>query len=241
MRRAVFLQVRLSSTRLPRKALLPLDGIPVIQHAMTSLKRVPAAVHALLTDHESMSDLIPLADRCGFEIFPGDPDDVLSRYAAAARHWKVDRYFRATGDNPLVSGPLAIELEGLHEESGADFSGFLGPPLGTGVELVEAEALLCADREATDPYEREHVSPFIYRRPDRFRVVRPWSRDEVLMPDVQVTLDTDEDLAFLERIYRDLFRGEPVETDVLVHWLKNNPNVRPQSTNDNVLSRYKAG
>jgi spore coat polysaccharide biosynthesis protein SpsF len=241
MRRAVFLQVRLSSSRLPRKALLPLQGIPVIQHAMESLMRVPAYVHALLTDDASSDELLPFAKLCGFEVFSGDPDDVLGRFASAAKHWRIDRYFRATGDNPLVSASLALELERLHVAAGADFSGFLGPPLGTGVELVETKALFCADREATDSYEREHVSPFIYRRPERFRVVRPWSADEVLMPDAHVTLDTEADYAFLERVFHDLYRGLPIETDVLVGWLKKNSQVRPHVANGNILSCYKAG
>jgi spore coat polysaccharide biosynthesis protein SpsF len=240
-RRAVFLQVRLSSTRLPRKALLPLSGMTVIEHAMRALGRIPVDVYALLTDHESAASLEPLAAGCGFTVFAGDPDDVLARYAAAARHFRIDRYFRATGDNPLVSAPLAVELERRHVAAGADFSGFLGPPLGTGVEIVEAHALLAADREATDPYEREHVSPFIYRRPERFRVLRPWADDEVLLPDALVTLDTQEDYELLERIYCDLYRGAPIETPELVRWLKAHGHVKSRHAERHLLPCNKAG
>ena len=220
MRRAVFLQVRLSSSRLPGKAMLPLADRPVIGHAMESLSRIPVDVHAILTDASSAQGLAKIAKSSGFEVFPGEPDDVLKRYADACRKWKIDRYFRATGDNPLVSAPLALDLEEFHNAAGAHFSGFLGLPLGTGVECVEASALFCAESESTDPYEREHASPFIYRQPNRFRIVRPWAADEFLQPDARVTLDTADDYERLKIIYSELYDGNPIETHRLVEWIR---------------------
>lgn len=219
MSTAVFLQVRLNSSRLSRKALLPLGDMTVIEHAMAALSQVDVKVHALLTDRKSSSALRPYAKKFNFEVFEGPEDDVLSRFAMAVRYFEVDRYFRATGDNPLVSGELAEALLRLHIESKADFSGFLGPPLGTGVELTESAAILAADAEAVDPYEREHVSPFIYRRPERFSVERPWAPEEYCYPSAHVTLDTREDHAYIERIFRGLYKGHPIETKQLVKWL----------------------
>ncbi len=217
---AVFLQARLSSTRLPNKVLLPLAGITVIEHAMDSLRRIGADVNALLTDEESAGPLRGLARRRGFEVFPGPSDDVLLRYAQAARHYEIERYFRATGDNPLVSHELALSLAESHLQAGADFSGYAGPPLGTGVELVEVEALFQAEREALDPYEREHVSPFIYRRPERFRIHRPRAEEDVVMEDARVTLDTEEDYQWIKRIFDALYDGEPISPYTLVSWLR---------------------
>ncbi|HOV62268.1 MAG TPA: acylneuraminate cytidylyltransferase [Spirochaetia bacterium] len=216
----IFLQVRLSSSRLPRKALLPLKGITVIEHAMLSLKQAHADVYALLTDHESGATLKGLASPLGFEVFEGDPDDVLLRYASATEYYGVERVIRATGDNPLVSAILVDEIVKLHEECNADYSGFLGPPLGTCVEVVKASSLLCANSEAQDPYEREHVNPFLYRRPERFVINRPEARDEVSFRDARVTLDTPEDYKYISRIYDDLYVGRPIEAEELVCWLK---------------------
>ncbi len=216
----IFLQVRMSSTRLPGKALLPLAGISVIEHAMRGLLGVKADVYAILTDPGSADALEPVADGCGFETFVGPAEDVLLRYALAVEHFGVDRYIRATGDNPLVSSELAESLLACHELEGADFSGYSGPPLGTGVEVTEAGAILTAVREAVDPYEREHVSPFIYRRPERFKVLRPRAPEEVCLPSASVTLDTPEDYAKLQAIYRSLYDGAPVPIRSLVTWLK---------------------
>ena len=220
MTTAVFLQARLDSTRLPRKALLPLAGRPVIEHAMDSLRRVRADLHVLLTDEASFAELKPHATLCGFLSFAGPKEDVLARFALAAREYRVDRIIRATGDNPLVSRELAQGLLLLHEKAGAAFSAFSGPPIGTGVEIVEAEALLCAADSAVDPYEREHVNPYLYRRPEQFAVNRPQAGEEFCLPGARVTLDTEEDYRFLLAVYRELYDGEAVETDRLVAWLK---------------------
>ena len=218
----VFLQVRLDSSRLPGKAVLLLEDKTVIEHAMTALKEVDAGVFALLTDENSRSTLAPLAEKCGYSLFAGDKDDVLKRYADAAVFYNVSTIVRATGDNPLVSGAMADRILKIHLEKGADFSCFTGMPLGTGVEVVKTEALLFASENASDPYEREHVNPYLYRREDSFFINRVPSPRRYHLPGARVTLDTGEDYRFISRIYSDLYRGEPVDLDSLVRWLREN-------------------
>jgi len=215
----IFLQARLGSTRLPMKVLMPLSGLPEIEHAMRALRRIPAEVHALLTDDDSFEALHPLARECGFLTFCGPDKDVLGRFALAARHYGVNRIMRATGDNPLVSRELAEELLVIHRREQADFSGFVGLPIGTGVEIVETHSLLTASEESRDPYEREHVNPFLYRRPERFKVLHPAVAARYSLPEASVTLDTEEDYRFLTCLFGELYSGEPIETGRLVEWL----------------------
>jgi spore coat polysaccharide biosynthesis protein SpsF len=241
VRVGVFLQVRLKSTRLPRKALLPLAGKTVTEHAMEALSRVEADVHALLTDYGSADTFQPLAERCGYELFAGPEEDVLSRYALAVRHFRVDRYYRATGDNPLVSAELATSIYAFHRKKNADFSAYLGPPLGTGVEVTEARAILAAAEESNDPYEREHVSPFIYHRPTRFRVFRPWAQNEVCLPSVKITLDTPDDYTELTEIYESLYHGEPIPVHELVTWLRSREGSHEEKSSDNPIHSIHRG
>ncbi len=215
----LFLQVRLDSSRLPRKALLPLGGTVVVSHAMRALRKVDAACYALLTDEESAGELAPYAEAEGFSLFVGEKEDVLKRYSDAARYYRVDRIIRATGDNPLVSGSCAREICRLHLDAEADYSGFVGLPLGTGVECVETSALLEADRLADSRYDREHVCPYLYRHPEDFLVYRPEAPQRCRLPDARVTLDTKEDYARLQELYRIAYRGRPIEIRELIHTL----------------------
>jgi len=232
---AVFLQARIDSTRLPGKALLPLAGRTVIDHVMEALKKIEAGRHVLLTDADSFTDLEPHAAECGFEIFRGPGDDVLSRYAEAISLYTPDYIIRATGDNPLVSSFLAQEILSAHMVSGAHYSGFFGGPLGTGVEVVDAPVLMRAAKEATESYEREHVTPFIYRRPREFTIHRPSVPPEYYMPEARVTLDTEADYRFICRIFSDIYTGRPVPADRLVQWLKS-PDGRRAAANDRAAS-----
>ncbi|MFW5849282.1 MAG: cytidylyltransferase domain-containing protein [Spirochaetota bacterium] len=216
----VFLQVRIGSTRLPGKALLDLCGRPVVEHAMSSLRRLPASHHVLLTDSGSAESLRPAAARCGFELFVGPGENVLERFVLASRGYGVDEIVRATGDNPFVSWELARLAVVLLRREGADYAAFDGPPLGTGVEVVRAAALETALRETDDPYDREHVTPYLYRNPDRFACRRVLSPPAYRCPGARVTLDTEVDYRTIVRICESVFDGDPPSVIRLVSRLR---------------------
>lgn len=219
MKRAVMLQVRLASQRLPDKALLKLSGVPVVAHCMQALRTVHASEYLLLTDEHSAAKLEPHARHYGFAVWVGSEDDVLDRYMSAVDAYNVDTVVRATGDNPLVSAWLANELLSRHEGEKADYSGFLGMPLGTGVECIRAGALRTAHGEARLRYDREHVAPYLYSHPDRFRINRPLVSDD-LACETRVTLDTEDDFRFLSKIFEELWHGTPIEIHDLVSRLR---------------------
>ena len=216
---SVFLQVRLDSSRLPRKALLKLADLTVVEHAMRALDSVEADCRMLLTTLDSEAELRPLAEKSGWGLFVGPRDDVLARYVLAAREVGADRLVRATGDNPLVSAIMANAALKLFDETGACFAGYSELPLGAGVEIVDVSSLEEAFDEATDAHEREHVSPFLYHRPERYRIVVPPAPDGFRAPGTRITLDNPEDYAFLKRLYKDLYAGVPLDLDVVVPYL----------------------
>jgi spore coat polysaccharide biosynthesis protein SpsF len=220
MKTGILLQVRLASKRLHQKALLPLPGGGICQHALRALARMEADVHAVLTDELSAPALGVLARREGFEIVIGPEHDVLGRFALAARFYRIDTIIRATGDNPLVSARMGKAILDIHRKRRADLCHYLGLPLGTGVEIIDAEALYAAEKEARDPYEREHITTYLYRHRDRFKVVEEMCPDEFRVPDAKVSIDTAEEYEFVTRIYRDLYRNEPIEISELVAWLR---------------------
>jgi spore coat polysaccharide biosynthesis protein SpsF len=234
VRTGVFLQARLGSRRLPGKALLPLDGSTLLEAAMKALTLVPGEVHAVLTDRASAASFRGPARRCGFVVFEGPEEDVLERFCLAIGEFGVERVVRATGDNPLVSPAQARALLGLHEREGFDLGHFLGPPLGTGVEVAGAGALLESAARSSDPFEREHITTHMYRNRDRFRVSEPtaparWVLTETpaRVPDweptaarLHVSVDTQEDYLRVRRLFAAVYRGQPIETEEVVSWLR---------------------
>jgi spore coat polysaccharide biosynthesis protein SpsF len=215
----VFLQARLDSSRLPRKALMHIQGKPLVLHAMESLKKIPVEVHALLTEEGSAEALSPLARQAGFEIFTGSKPDVLDRFCAALSVFPVDTLIRATGDNPLVSWEMAISLLAEHRKLKADYSGYFGLPIGCGVEIVRSESLLQARKKSPDPYDREHVTPGLYRNPQSFSLHRPLAPPE-FQSRFSVSVDTQCDLDRVRAVFASLYQGGPIPLETLITWIR---------------------
>lgn len=216
----IFLQARLGSTRLPGKALLELEGSPIITHAMNALSAVKADYHVLLTDKSSLPAFKPLADSCGFKVFAGSEDDVLNRYVEAGRNYGVKTIIRATGDNPLVDADAVQLILESHRSVNADYSGYDGMPLGTGVEILEFSALVQAEKSSVDKYDHEHVSPYLYKNPELFKINRIKAPEHLCLPGSVVTVDTEDDYNYLKELYHCLYKGQPLSIIEIIPWLK---------------------
>jgi len=219
---AVFLQVRLGSTRLPRKALADLGGRTVTQRCFDALDRVHADVRVLVTEPGSSSELEPLVRDAGWDMFVGSRNDVLDRFVRAARAYAVSTIVRATGDNPLVSAALANELLDRHRRTSADYSGFTGGPVGTGVEILRAAALETAWASSPSEYQREHVGPALYQGTG-FAIERPEVPERCRAPQTSVTIDTADDLAYVRSLWSAVYQGQPPEPEELIPWLNRHP------------------
>lgn len=193
-RALVILQARLGSRRLPGKALSPIGGWPLVQYCIHRLlaARVGDVVLATTTRPEDAA-LVALARQLGVDAVRGPVNDVLGRFALAVEvQPEAEVILRATGDNPFVDiGTASRVLRAIHR--GADYAIEEGLPLGTAVEAVTRDALLQADRDATAPYDREHVTPWI-RRAGVLRRVAPLAPAAVRAPDLRLTVDTVHDL-----------------------------------------------
>jgi len=190
---ALVLQARLDSSRLPGKAMLDMDGKPVIFRVMEALGNISCGLKILACTEDSFSVFAPLAKESGFEIFAGPKDDVLERYCMVIKKYSIDRVIRATGDNPFVFADAAEAINSEAVSLNADYSGYLNLPYGAGVESISASALLRASDEAALLQEREHVCPFLYNHPELFKIHRPQAPDRWNFPDIRLTVDTQED------------------------------------------------
>ncbi|AEJ19778.1 cytidylyltransferase domain-containing protein [Gracilinema caldarium] len=193
MNLGVIVQARLDSSRLPQKALLPLGGEPLLVRVLEALRCIPAAYYILACPEDSYDIFKPLTEQAGFSIIAGPKEDVLGRFILALDAFKIDYCIRATADNPFVFADAAWSSaqETLNLE--ADYGTLTSMPYGSGVEIIRAEALRQADRETKDPYDREHVCPYLYNNPGRFYLHRPLAPQHWRAPEVRLTIDTRDD------------------------------------------------
>lgn len=215
----VCLQVRLDSRRLPEKALIKIEDLTIIEHAMRALSGVHSDLLLLLTTDACVSRLAPLADKWGFTIFAGSKDNVLKRFICAAEKYDISTVIRATGDNPLVSASMANEVLSEHRILKADYTNWTDAPLGTGIEIVETAALVRASTETVKEYDLEHVTPWVYNNPDVFRLNIHRVPLKYYFPD-KVSVDTAADLEKMKRIFFSLYKKRPIELEELISYMK---------------------
>ena len=194
---AVIIQCRISSTRLPGKALKDLGGKTVFEWVMHSMKMVPAQKYIVATDYDSYDILKPLAVNSGWEIIAGPLQDVLERYCMAIRQTDCRTVLRATCDNPFLFYEAAISLveEYYHQKTigNVDYMTWTGLPHGSGVEVFDAQSLLNAATLTDNPYDHEHVGPAIYNHKEKFTSLFYKAPQRFYFPDYRTTIDTPSD------------------------------------------------
>jgi spore coat polysaccharide biosynthesis protein SpsF len=213
------IQARMGSTRLPGKVLRPLAGRPMLARIVERVRACPAiaAVVVATSDREGDEPIRRLCAAERFDCFAGSELDVLDRFYQAAAARQGDPLVRITADCPLVDPGLLTRLLALFAGGEYDHVGvatgagalFLGQgryPDGLDTECFSFAALERAWREADSPQDREHVTPYLWRHPDRFRCGHLLS--PVDYSRLRWTVDTEADFDLIARIYDALGRDD---------------------------------
>ena len=214
----VALQVRLDSQRLPGKALLPLAGENCLVWVLRHLRQSKKAERFLLLCPEQDSKILaPYANDYGFELFGGPKENVLQRFIQALHYYPSRYCFRATGDNPLLFGSLLDFMAEQWEQKKnlPDYYWIRGLPYGVAAELFRSEILLALDALDTsqafqgllDSADREHVTRFLYRNPQQYRLCYDdlekilGGAEFLAASKLRLTLDTEEDYLVLQKVF----------------------------------------
>lgn len=216
----LIVQARMTSTRLLGKVLLPLAGEPMLARLVERLRRVRQADGIVVATTTNVTDdpIVALCEELGVASHRGSEHDVLARFADAAAAHRADVVVRITADCPLLDPALVDQAIDLYQRGGHDYvSNMLPPtwPYGMAVEVFSAHALQQARAEATQPAEREHVTPFIYWRPERYALGNFAS--SVDLSAHRWTVDTPEDYELVRRLFEALYPQQPAfnQADVL--------------------------
>jgi spore coat polysaccharide biosynthesis protein SpsF len=204
----------MTSSRLPGKVMAPVLGEPMIGRQVERLRRASRIDKLVVATSIDPSDdpLAAYVQSLGIQVFRGPLDDVLERFRATlVRHPEAKAVVRLTADCPLADPELVDRVIEHHHAAGADYtSNTLGTrsyPHGLDVEVIKPEALIEAAQRAGDDYEREHVTPYIYGRPQTYRLAGV-ARGESLAA-LRWTVDYPEDLVFVRDVYAKLYPFNP--------------------------------
>lgn len=224
MKVAAVVQVRMGSTRLPGKALMKVEGQPLLGILLDRLDRSEALDGIVVATTERPEDdaIVDLCRERGHMPFRGDRDDVLKRYIGACDRYSIDSAVRVTGDNPLTDIGAMDQLVSLHIDGAADYSHCHGFALGTATEVVRADALRSIYRPDLPSDFLEHVTLYFHDRPQGFKVLSLENsvRDA---PSFRLTVDTEKDLEFMKAIGREMGDLRRLSTGDVISFLRKRP------------------
>ncbi len=210
----MIVQARMNSQRLPDKVLKKVLGRPLLGYEIERLRRVTLANKLIVATSLNAAD-DAIDQFCREEViscFRGDEDDVLSRFYEAAKVNSARVVVRICADCPLIDPAVVDKTVRFYfkEQKRFDYvSNVLTRtyPRGMDCEVFSFKALEEAHLQATHPSEREHVTSFIYNRPDRYRLGNV--QNGIDQSAYRWTVDTQEDFELIQKILSALYPLKP--------------------------------
>jgi len=219
------IQARMGSTRLPGKVMAEICGRPMLAWVIERVKRSKTLDNICLATTKKLEDkqLIDLATRLRTRTFAGSVDDVLDRFYYAAIEMNADVIIRVTADCPLHDPSVIDRVVKVFLENEYDYvSNTISPtfPNGVDTEVFSMESLSIAWREAKWKSEREHVTPFIKKHQNKFRLFNvEYEKD---LSSLRWTVDEPADLDFV-RVVSEHFHPEFFGMEEIVELLHDRP------------------
>ena len=227
MRTVAIIQARLGSTRLPGKVLSDIAGRSMIARVIERADRIHGIGEVVVAIPDLAADdrLANAVTRLDRRVVRGPADDVLARYVLAMERAGAEAIVRITADCPVLSPSISSAVVAAFVSDPVDYASNTLKrtyPRGLDTEVFRAESLRQAADEATTPAEREHVTPFIWRRPERFRLRSVQAGID--RSSMRWTVDTEEDLALIRTIYAELGKDD-FDTDEILALIAMRPDL----------------
>lgn len=214
MKVVLIIQARMTSTRLPGKVMKEVLGIPLLEYQIRRLKRSKLVNKIIVATTINKTDqpIIDLCDRLSISTYRGSEDNVLSRYYESAVENKANIVVRITSDCPLIDPLIVDQIVDCYIRNRDKYDYVSNTikrtfPRGMDVEVFSFFALEKAYKEATKEYEKEHVTPHIYKNTNKFKVLG-YECDE----DHSIhrwTVDTSQDFELVKKIIESLYPDNP--------------------------------
>ena len=196
-------QARMGSTRLPKKVMKEIMGVPSIKYLLDRLSKSNKLDEIIVatSSEEVNKPLIKYLDEIGYKVFIGSEDNVLERYYLASNYYKNHNIVRITGDCPLVDSSLLDKMIDYFIAHNSDYLSNLWPrsfPKGLDIEIFTYQSLKRAYHETNDKYDLEHVTPYI-RESGKFNVTNYSNKNDY--SEQRWTVDWPDDFELIKEIF----------------------------------------
>jgi len=220
------IQARLGSSRLPGKVMQKIDDHNTVLDYVIKQVRAAKKIEKILVATTDLAQDDVICDHLSaknIECCRGSSEDVLDRYYQCAEKFSVDTIVRITADNPLVDPniiDLVIDKYVAHNCDLSTNTLHRTFPYGTEVEVFSFTVLEQAWRQAKKPSEREHVTPYFYNNPTKFKIHHVQNQKN--LSTFRWTVDQIEDFVLVQKIVSKINKNPILMNDV-IHLLTKEP------------------
>lgn len=213
----IIIQARTDSRRFPKKVLSIIKGRPLLWHVINRVKQMKHDEIVVATTSRKIDDkVVEIAKISNVKYYRGKTCDVLDRFFKTAQKHKADIIVRITADCPLID-PIESNkvidkfLSNKYDYVTSDDETY---PKGIDTECFNFTSLKKAWKNAKLKSEREHVTPYIWKRPDKFTIGKVYNDKPIKL---RWVVDYKDDLIFIKKIYDRLYKNSNIflMTDIL--------------------------
>lgn len=186
------IQARMSSSRLPGKVMLDLGGKTLLERVVENVKKSSSIDEIIIATSMCEEDTVieHVAKRLDVKCIRGSLEHVFSRFKKAIIESNADIVVRVTADNPLTNANLIdVGINQLQEKS-LDYVSFKNVPVGTAVEVFNANTFLLINESILNSHNIEHVTSYFYQNRTEFNIEFIEDFYEKDMSHISVTVDT---------------------------------------------------
>lgn len=207
------IQARVNSNRLPKKALIKLNGSPSLCRMVNRVKLSDYIEEIWIAtgNCESNNPIENLFKNTEVKVYRGDNDNVLSRYAEIINISKPTHVVRLTGDCPLIDAKIIDEAIITLKKYKVDYVSNIMHrtfPDGLDVEVMSSKAILEANKHVIDNFSKEHVTTYIHgihkKKYKSGNYTKYSLQNDVDFSHLRWTLDEEKDFIFLNEIFSKL-------------------------------------
>ena len=217
------IQARMGSARLPGKVLKPIAGKPLLWHIVHRLKACRLLEEIAVATSVSPADeaIVEWCNAQGVTVIRGPENDVLARYARAAEKLDADIIVQVSSDAPFIDAGFVDHLIATLIEQDGDYV-LLEDGAECAHDGVDPFSRRALDRlmmdAAHDAAARETVTGYFKLHPDFVKIVRAKPYAPLDKRSRRFTIDTPDDLAFVEAVHARLAAkaGEASLSDLLL-------------------------
>ncbi len=243
MRCMAFIAARMGSERMPGKVLKNLSGLPALVHIFNILRESEnlddfAVVTTALSEDDEIENV---CIENSVKVVRGSVHDVLDRFRQAANIFKPETIVRVTGDDPLMDSGIIDKVIEAHFTGDYDYTSNIIKrtfPRGMDTEVMRYSALEKSWRTTADKDDHEHVTLFIRRNPELFKLKSVESEGEAF-DNLRLCLDTEKDYELISEIYTKLYKGKPIKLYEILNFLNDNPELK--NINSEVMQKSVKG